>query len=99
MHRGGDRDACPRCGGVVFEAEKAATSSKGNPFHAKCLTCAACAKRLDPGSVCAGPGADPGTIWTNPTWILILEYVADNIIMIQNVESQFRAFANQVMCC
>ena len=98
MHRGGDRDACPRCGGVVFEAEKAATSSKGNPFHAKCLTCAACAKRLDPGSVCAGPGADPGTIWTNPTWILILEYVADNIIMIQNVESQFRAFANRVMC-
>ena len=33
--RGVDRNACPRCGGVVFEAEKAATTPKGNPFHAK----------------------------------------------------------------
>ena len=59
--RRGGRDACPRCGGAVFEAERAATTSKGRPFHAKCLSCAACAKRLEPVTVCSGPGADPGT--------------------------------------
>ncbi len=58
IRRGIDNKACPRCGGVVFEAEKT-TSPKGYAFHIKCLTCKVCCKRLDAGSVCVGAGTDP----------------------------------------
>lgn len=43
---------------MVFEAEKA-MSSKGFAFHVKCLSCRACSKRLEAGSMCVGEGGDP----------------------------------------
>ena len=39
-----DPDACPRCSGKVFEAEK--ISSKGKFYHKECFTCQNCDKIL-----------------------------------------------------
>lgn len=49
----GDKDACPRCQGKVFPAEKM-TSNNGS-FHKKCFTCGDCRRALDPSLVCDGP--------------------------------------------
>lgn len=41
----GDKDTCPRCGGMVFHAER--MLSKNNSFHKTCFTCYDCKRPLD----------------------------------------------------
>ena len=38
-------EACPRCGGAVFEAEKVV--EKGLAYHKKCFTCSKCNRPQD----------------------------------------------------
>merc|ERR1719384_1293044 len=56
MGERGDRDACPRCYGKVFEAERMVTRI-GN-FHRNCFSCIECNKKLDSTTVCEGPDAE-----------------------------------------
>lgn len=49
----GDRSACPKCQGKVFEAEKM-VSNKGL-FHKKCFACDTCKRALDSQLACDGP--------------------------------------------
>ena len=44
---------CPRCGGVVFEAERFPASNRD--FHKSCATCKSCNHKLDAQSLHSGP--------------------------------------------
>ncbi len=44
----GQYETCPKCQGVVFEAEKVV--SKKNLYHKSCLSCWDCLKKLDPSN-------------------------------------------------
>ena len=46
---------CPRCHGVVFDAEK--MSMRSGDYHKKCFTCAACRRNLDYLLAVDGPNA------------------------------------------
>jgi len=52
----GDPDACPRCDGKVFEAEKCPT--KVGPFHKNCFSCIECNRKLDSVTCCEGPDGE-----------------------------------------
>jgi len=56
MGEKGDKSACPRCTGMVFEAERMVTRV-GN-FHRNCFSCIECNKKLDSTTVCEGPDAE-----------------------------------------
>ena len=56
MGEDGDSDACPRCGGKVFEAEKCPT--KVGPFHSNCFSCIECTRKLDSVTCCEGPDGE-----------------------------------------
>jgi cysteine/glycine-rich protein len=56
MGESGDKSACPRCTGMVFEAERMVTRV-GN-FHRNCFSCIECNKKLDSTTVCEGPDAE-----------------------------------------
>ena len=47
------REACPRCGGKVFEAEK--MTGKCGYYHKKCFKCATCKRPLDYQLLSEGP--------------------------------------------
>jgi len=53
MGNEGDADACPRCEGKVFEAEKCPTKVGG--FHKNCFSCVECNRKLDSMTCCEGP--------------------------------------------
>jgi hypothetical protein len=40
-----DENACKRCGGLVYEAEK--MMARGGFFHQRCFNCQICRKQLD----------------------------------------------------
>jgi len=42
----GDPNACPKCDGKVFEAEKMVTAA-GKMYHKNCFRCTVCARQLD----------------------------------------------------
>ena len=44
----GSFETCPRCHGMVYEAEKVVT--KCNLYHKSCLACFDCNKKLDPSN-------------------------------------------------
>jgi len=48
-----NKDTCPRCGGIVFHAER--MLSKNNSFHKKCFTCFDCKRPLDSTTVNDAP--------------------------------------------
>jgi len=48
-----DRRGCPRCGGIVFEAEKVPTRSRW--FHKSCFSCNLCKHKLDCSTFVEGP--------------------------------------------
>jgi len=50
------KDTCPRCGGIVFHAER--MLSKNSAFHKKCFTCFDCKRPLDSTSVCDAPNGE-----------------------------------------
>ncbi|CAB4065063.1 Cysteine and glycine-rich protein 3,Cysteine and glycine-rich protein 2,Cysteine and glycine-rich protein 1,Muscle LIM protein Mlp84B [Lepeophtheirus salmonis] len=50
---GTGKDACPRCGGQVFHAEK--MLSKRNTFHKSCFSCFECRRPLDSTCCCDAP--------------------------------------------
>jgi len=52
----GDKSACPRCTGMVFEAERMVT--RVGSFHRNCFSCIECNKKLDSTTVCEGPDAE-----------------------------------------
>ena len=56
MGEDGDSDACPRCQGKVFEAEKCPT--KVGPFHSNCFSCIECTRKLDSVTCCEGPDGE-----------------------------------------
>lgn len=56
MGERGDADACPRCDGKVFEAEKCPT--KVGPFHSNCFSCIECTRKLDSVTCCEGPDGE-----------------------------------------
>jgi len=51
-----NKDTCPRCGGIVFHAER--MLSKSNSFHKKCFTCFECKKPLDSTSCNDAPNGE-----------------------------------------
>jgi len=56
MGEKGEPDACPRCDGKVFEAEKCPT--KVGPFHKNCFSCIDCNRKLDSMTCCEGPDGE-----------------------------------------
>merc|ERR1719244_1164533 len=56
MGERGDADACPRCNGKVFEAEKCVT--KVGSFHQNCFSCIECTRKLDSVTCCEGPDGE-----------------------------------------
>jgi len=52
----GDANTCPRCQGVVFDAEKQV--AKSGAYHKKCFTCAKCKHQLDATNFANGPDND-----------------------------------------
>lgn len=63
-----DGTGCPRCGFVVFEAEK--MISKGSSWHKRCFNCADCHRSLDSTNLCDAPNAE--IYW----WDLIISAIA-----------------------
>lgn len=57
----GDPDACPKCRGKVFEAEKM-VSTQGS-FHKKCFVCNECNRALDQSSVVESSEEGLGVIY------------------------------------
>jgi len=51
-----DGSGCPRCGYVVYEAEK--MISKKNSWHKRCFNCTDCHKSLDSTNLCDGPNGE-----------------------------------------
>ncbi|XP_070504932.1 muscle LIM protein Mlp84B-like [Chironomus tepperi] len=51
-----DGSGCPRCGFVVYEAEK--MISKKNSWHKRCFNCSDCHKSLDSTNLCDGPNGE-----------------------------------------
>lgn len=51
-----DGSGCPRCGFVVFEAEK--MISKSNSWHKRCFNCADCHRSLDSTNLCDAPNGE-----------------------------------------
>lgn len=51
-----DGSGCPRCGFVVYEAEK--MISKKSSWHKRCFNCADCHKSLDSTNLCDGPNGE-----------------------------------------
>ena len=56
MAEQGEFDACPRCNGKVFEAEKCPT--KVGLFHKNCFSCIECTRKLDSVTCCEGPDGE-----------------------------------------
>lgn len=52
----GDQNCCPRCHGLVFEAEKQV--AKNGSYHKKCFTCVKCKHQLDATNFTNGPDND-----------------------------------------
>ncbi|QQP39100.1 Uncharacterized protein FKW44_019874, partial [Caligus rogercresseyi] len=48
-----DMNNCPRCGGLVFEAEKQV--AKHGLYHKKCFNCIKCKHQMDPSNFVNGP--------------------------------------------
>ena len=44
----GEYETCPKCGGIVYEAEKVV--SRNSLYHRSCLACQQCAKKLSPSN-------------------------------------------------
>lgn len=51
-----DGSGCPRCGFVVFEAEK--MISKNSCWHKRCFNCADCHRSLDSTNLCDAPNGE-----------------------------------------
>lgn len=51
-----DGSGCPRCGFVVYEAEK--MISKNKSWHKRCFNCSDCRKSLDSTNLCDGPNGE-----------------------------------------
>jgi hypothetical protein len=49
----GDLNSCPRCHGLVFEAEK--QIAKGGCYHKKCFACVKCKHQIDASNFANGP--------------------------------------------
>jgi len=49
----GNANTCPRCGGMVFDAEKQV--AKSGSYHKKCFTCIKCKHQLDATNFANGP--------------------------------------------
>ena len=45
---------CPRCGGIVYEAEKV-IANENSVYHKKCSSCISCQQRLESSTLCNGP--------------------------------------------
>lgn len=56
-----DEDACVRCTGKVFEAER--IQAKAGPFHKYCLACFDCHVDLNPSTFFNGPEGEKGEIF------------------------------------
>ncbi len=52
----GDTNTCPRCHGMVFEAEK--QIAKSGSYHKKCFTCSKCKHQMDATNFTNGPDND-----------------------------------------
>ncbi|KAK2716277.1 hypothetical protein QYM36_010756 [Artemia franciscana] len=51
-----DGEGCPRCGGVVYNAEQ--MLARGKAWHKTCYKCNECNKRLDSTNTCEGPDSE-----------------------------------------
>lgn len=51
-----DGTGCPRCGFVVYEAEK--MISKNKMWHKRCFNCSDCHRSLDSTNLCDGPNGE-----------------------------------------
>ena len=49
-----DGQGCPRCKGMVYEAEKV-MANENRSYHRKCASCITCHQKLDSGTLCNGP--------------------------------------------
>jgi hypothetical protein len=66
-----DGSGCPRCGYLVYEAEK--MISKNKSWHRRCFNCSDCHRSLDSTNLCDAPNGEIYCRGEFVVWIFVFE--------------------------
>ena len=69
-----ESNACPRCNGKVFEAEK--MISMRHVYHKKCFTCHECSRPMDQFIACDAPDGKQSTFLLSSFFIIFIKFLS-----------------------